>query len=150
MESLWAARGPAGEETRLESRIPQNCVPREGAPKVGGRWSFGEAVAEEGGGEAEGEAGKRVEGEGGGAAFLGVAAGVAADFAGVGFGEFGNESGDAGVFAAGAAHRPLGFAQSAGSSAGGKFSNDWKKVSNGWKILPGFSNDWKNFSAVFQ
>jgi hypothetical protein len=38
-----------------------------------------------------------------------------------------------------------------------KFSNDWKKVSNGWKIFfqwlenPGvFSNDWKNFSAVFQ
>jgi hypothetical protein len=26
-----------------------------------------------------------------------------------------------------------------------RFSNDWKKVSNGWKIPAGFSNDWKTF-----
>ena len=30
------------------------------------------------------------------------------------------------------------------------FSNDWKKVSNGWKIPSDFSNDWKNFPPVFQ
>ncbi|MBR4189517.1 MAG: hypothetical protein IKQ55_06090 [Kiritimatiellae bacterium] len=35
-------------------------------------------------------------------------------------------------------------------SAAGKFSNDWKVFSNGWKKWADFSNDWKNFSSVFQ
>ena len=43
-----------------------------------------------------------------------------------------------------------GFAQSAGSSGKGEFSNDWKKVPNGWKTCAIFSNDWKDSPAVSQ
>ncbi len=41
-------------------------------------------------------------------------------------------------------------AQSASSPPTLPFSNDWKKVSNGWKKRPDFSNDWKNLSPLFQ